>query len=804
VGFSFLHLYQQCDAVLLLGGMGIESCGRPLHRDVASHHWKHKRTLPSSFKHGSVLLASCWAERYRLFRGAHLVGQEKLQCVSGSWYNSLEKPNLEGLSCEACVQVGARGYTAYDARNEQELYYFNRMALSIYTELGMTAELSTQAKHKHCLKPSETSNEDMTVVASTSCQANLLAQVNSLTTPQNRLLRVIPSSMSFTGSGQCLSSRGSSLSGIVHRACNQTDAKQLLSPAEIPTDIWALHVLADKRTQDLHTAYSSYCGTSGALSNLDFGQIFAGDALHISTKCKFAPLVNFGTFVSTNIVRDKTSTNWHNWHKMLADNPVECASGEALTALRLDAGLQKYKFECSKIGGLGSCFDYYSAQVEVPSFRQEIHYWAKPIQMLQADCGENSVLSGFHFEFSEGGKWQRVRFKCCKAGGAPVTMDPRGQVPDLVSRFDGVFCARGRDASGRLEYESSDRVLKFDRDVGKWCLGSSCSEITDQASPLGLPGVDFDVVNVSDFDGEFEGAGVPGEPAPKALSIEDALKLPPPKRPPQPPMPELEEFKAEQPKYANECLNYENLWKEVTETFTDEEDNEVMTTSKLEAEPGTKEAPIPDYHPCEVAKNAGGIFGKFGGGDGSTAPENMMYSDWNDCMQGDIERDLASATAGYHSALSSFISDMVEEGLGVVCSVIPDVMIAPFGAGISLNPSEICNQATELVAAVKTFSGPACEFHFEKKEFHIQQEGYAACNPLQIGFARAFCDIHCVRDAVIRGDRAIIRNLELATKKTNSNLQKMVKWSVDAARAETGFFGRQAGLHACDQLCLLV
>ena len=52
----------------------------------------------------------------------------------------------------------------------------------------------------------------------------------------------------------------------------------------------------------------------------------------------------------------------------------------------------------------------------------------------------------------------------------------------------------------------------------------------------------------------------------------------------------------------------------MTETFTDEEDNEVMTTSKLEPEPGTKEAPIPDYHPCEVAKNAGGIFGKFGGG----------------------------------------------------------------------------------------------------------------------------------------------------------------------------------------------
>ena len=34
--------------------------------------------------------------------------------------------------------------------------------------------------------------------------------------------------------------------------------------------------------------------------------------------------------------------------------------------------------------------------------------------------------------------------------------------------------------------------------------------------------------------------------------------------------------------------------------------------------------------------------------------------------------------------------------------------------------------------------------------------------PLQVGFSRLFCDIHCVRDAVIRGDRTILRNLEQA------------------------------------------
>lgn len=98
--------------------------------------------------------------------------------------------------------------------------------------------------------------------------------------------------------------------------------------------------------------------------------------------------------------------------------------------------------------------------------------------MLQANCGENSVLGGFHFEFSEGGKWQRVRYRCCKAGGAPVTMDPRGQVPDLVSPMDGVYCPTLRDDSGRFQYAAGSQVLKFDRTVGKWCLGTDCSDVT--------------------------------------------------------------------------------------------------------------------------------------------------------------------------------------------------------------------------------------------------------------------------------------------------------------------------------------
>lgn len=60
-----------------------------------------------------------------------------------------------------------------------------------------------------------------------------------------------------------------------------------------------------------------------------------------------------------------------------------------------------------------------------------------------------------------------------------------------------------------------------------------------------------------------------------------------------------------------------------------------------------------------------------------------------------------------------------------------------------------------------------------------------------MGFPRLFCDIHCVRDAVIRGDRTILRNLEKATKISNHNMQKMVEWSTEAARTESEYLDKK-------------
>ena len=266
----------------------------------------------------------------------------------------------------------------------QELYHFNRMALSVYTELGMIKELSVAPKHSYCLDVASDANVgNMTVTASTGCSANLLAQVSSLSNPQHRQLRLIPSNLSFAEHGQCLTAKEAE-AGLEFRSCNKTDDKQLMSPASLPSDMWSLHVEAEERTQDLHKPYSSYCGTSGALSNLDFGQIFVGDT-ETATKCKFAPLIAFGDFVDTGIIRDKTSSNWIDWHHLLADYPVQCGDGEALTAFKLDSGRNSFTYECSKIGGLGACFDAWSSQAEVLQFGPAQSYWAKPMRMMHAE-----------------------------------------------------------------------------------------------------------------------------------------------------------------------------------------------------------------------------------------------------------------------------------------------------------------------------------------------------------------------------------------------------------------------------------
>lgn len=138
---------------------------------------------------------------------------------------------------------------------------------------------------------------------------------------------------------------------MIHKTCNVDEAQQVISPMALPGILWSMHQTADRQSgEDLHNAYSSYCGAHGALSRLSYGQIFGGDTGGTKSLCQFAPVIKFGVFVDSTITYDKTSSNWPDWNTLLADSPILCADGEALTGFKHQPASNKFRYECSRIG----------------------------------------------------------------------------------------------------------------------------------------------------------------------------------------------------------------------------------------------------------------------------------------------------------------------------------------------------------------------------------------------------------------------------------------------------------------------
>lgn len=206
------------------------------------------------------------------------------------------------------------------------------------------------------------------------------------------------------------------------------------------------------------------------------------------------------------------------WENELASAPVDCGKAHAVQKLEFQSnGIHA---TCSTVAGLGPCTPNMSPQVDVKNIG------IGALAQLPVVCqGAGEVIQKMTFEYSEGGGWARWRYDCCGVGGAPVAVEPINVQRSLFSAYEGVYCPTKMDAKGVFEYirtvalpmAAKSSTLKFDWHKQEWCiretgLADRCVYYAN-ANPLGLGGSgasstsSWEMVDVSNFDGKFEGQG---------------------------------------------------------------------------------------------------------------------------------------------------------------------------------------------------------------------------------------------------------------------------------------------------------
>ena len=123
LSFYYMHLHQQCDSLLLMGGVGVEHCSRPSDRNPNYHPWDKRKVLPKA-----SFMAANWqwvAGRSALSlsepKWKYLVRLCTVWTATGSTRRRL--PELGKFTCEPCVVVAGSGYSqAHQAQRAGALF----------------------------------------------------------------------------------------------------------------------------------------------------------------------------------------------------------------------------------------------------------------------------------------------------------------------------------------------------------------------------------------------------------------------------------------------------------------------------------------------------------------------------------------------------------------------------------------------------------------------------------------------------------------------------------------------------------
>ena len=486
----------------------------------------------------------------------------------------------------------------------------------------------------------------------------------------------------------------------------------------------------------------------------------------------------------------------------LMDVQIDCEQGKAIQSLTKLP--RRFKWVCVEVAGLASssgCFEKVSLELSL--------FNVEEIRFLEVDCGAQAAMQALNFEVNALSQVLRMKARCCPLAALPVALVPTSEFSEDEDAFEGKYCSTGLDESGRPKFEQvlnfintdaeATGKLEYNRSAGKWCLESTESEESesscvkeDVVHPLDL-GSDKELRGTSkslyilpmlDFNSQFVGLGTL------------ALSTPPPQITKWTSPPALLTFAADDPQYRPECKDQFHPGYRPESDSEDEDDGfdrEGMNDQSRSLWDEGEDARVGGKtnraeNPCawiwsadpnngdEDADSGLGwkprrkinSNGKFEDSEFEGDSNGVTYRTVKECADRETSRIQNLGRINFDNTVKKLVVDL---GLNFISNILQwhiDAWGKPFTW-----PVLFTRFAVQTVSSFVNFNAG--------REGLVQSRRYTTsdtndCLTLQHGLARMFCDLHCIRDAVKAGDKAILSNLDKATEVINDNTNRLFEF----------------------------
>merc|ERR1719469_1021104 len=125
------------------------------------------------------------------------------------------------------------------------------------------------------------------------------------------------------------------------------------------------------------------------------------------------------------------------------------------------------------------------------------------------------------------------------------------------------------------------------------------------------------------------------------------------------------------------------------------------------------------------------------------------------------------------------MGDMANDAVTGLCGVIPStgIVLAPLGAGaeVGMDWGAVCANVATVIHSTLTFVNE--QYTTARQLWKEENDAADSCGDLVEGqMYKVFCDMHCIEDAVVKGNSAVLRSLKTMEGHVLNNVHDMLKF----------------------------